>query len=50
MEEASGPLVYLPTTSSVEELAQALNAVGAGPRELIAILQALKAAGALWGS
>jgi len=47
--ESGGPLVYLPTTSSVEELAQALNSVGAGPRELISILQALKVAGALWG-
>lgn len=47
--EEKGPLVYLPSTSSVEELAAALNAVGAGPRELISVLQALKAAGALWG-
>lgn len=49
VEEAQGPLVYLPKTSTVEELVAALNAVGAGPRELISILQALKAAGALWG-
>lgn len=49
VEEGKGSLVYLPTTSTVEELAEALNSVGAGPRELISILQALKAAGALWG-
>jgi flagellar P-ring protein precursor FlgI len=49
LEENQGPLVYLPATASVEELVSALNQVGAGPRELISILQALKAAGALWG-
>lgn len=49
LEEQGGPLVYLPATTNVEELVSALNSIGAGPRELIAILQALKAAGALWG-
>lgn len=39
--------VKVPKASTVDELVTALNAIGAPPRELIAILQALKAAGAL---
>jgi flagellar P-ring protein precursor FlgI len=39
--------VALPATSTVEELAKALNLLGAGPRDLIAVLEAIKAAGAL---
>ncbi len=35
--------------SSVEELVNALNAIGAGPQDVISILQAIKAAGALFG-
>ena len=45
-EESRGA-VALPATSSVADLAKALNLLGAGPRDLIAILEALKAAGAL---
>ncbi len=37
----------LPQTSTVQELAAALNLLGANPRDLISILQAMKAAGAL---
>jgi len=37
----------LPQTTSVQELAAALNLLGASPRDLITILQAMKAAGAL---
>ena len=37
----------LPATSNVEDLVRALNALGASPRDLVASLQALKAAGAL---
>ena len=33
--------------ASVDELIRALNAIGASPRDLIAILQALRASGAL---
>lgn len=44
-----GALVPIPGTNSVQDLARALNALGATPRDLIAILQALKAAGALQG-
>ncbi|HVP68875.1 MAG TPA: flagellar basal body P-ring protein FlgI [Anaeromyxobacteraceae bacterium] len=45
--EESRAAVALPATSSVEDLAKALNLLGATPRDLIAILQALKAAGSL---
>ncbi len=44
-----GALVPIPGTNSVQDLARALNALGVSPRDLIAILQALKAAGALQG-
>jgi len=46
-EEGSATTVALPATATVEDLAKALNLLGAGPRDLIAILQAVKAAGAL---
>lgn len=39
--------VGVPAAGTVDELVAALNAIGAPPRDLIAILQALKAAGAL---
>jgi flagellar P-ring protein FlgI len=39
--------VKVPAAGTVDELVAALNAIGAPPRDLIAILQALKAAGAL---
>jgi flagellar P-ring protein precursor FlgI len=40
-------IAALPATSTVDELVRALNALGASPRDLVAILQALEAAGAL---
>ena len=46
-KEKEKQMVALPATSSVEDLAKALNTLGATPRDLIAILQAMKAAGAL---
>ncbi|MBK9518792.1 MAG: flagellar basal body P-ring protein FlgI [Anaeromyxobacter sp.] len=45
-EGATGS-VALPATTTVEELAKALSTLGAGPRDLIAVLEAMKAAGAL---
>ena len=45
-EEPAG-LVELPASSSVGDVVAALNAVGATPRDVISILQAIKAAGAL---
>ncbi|HEX2661165.1 MAG TPA: flagellar basal body P-ring protein FlgI [Polyangia bacterium] len=46
-KEKEKPVVALPATTSVEDLTKALNLLGASPRDLIAILQAMKAAGAL---
>ena len=42
-----GGLVVVPNTVSLNEVVKALNAVGATPQDLLAILQAMKAAGAL---
>ena len=39
--------VALPATSTVEDLAKALNALGVTPRDMVSIFQALHAAGAL---
>ncbi|MCX7970334.1 MAG: flagellar basal body P-ring protein FlgI [Negativicutes bacterium] len=41
------PNIILPQSSSVADVVKALNAVGATPKDLIAILQAMAAAGAL---
>lgn len=46
-EEDGRGLVALPPAADVDQLVQALNLLGASPRDLIAILQAMKAAGAL---
>jgi len=45
--ESDGFLVPVPKVVTVSELAKALNAIGATPRDLIAIFNALKKAGAL---
>ena len=45
-EEAPG-LSVLPETASLGDLVGALNLLGASPRDVMSILQALKAAGAL---
>jgi flagellar P-ring protein FlgI len=47
--EATGSAVALKATSTVEDLARALNLLGASPRDLVAVLEAVKAAGALDG-
>jgi flagellar P-ring protein precursor FlgI len=46
MEEL-GNFVVVPGNSSVADLAQALNAIGATPRDLVIIFQLIKKAGAL---
>ena len=46
-QEANGNLLVLPSTASVGDVVAALNSVGATPRDIITILQAMKAAGAL---
>ena len=46
-QESTGNLLVLPSTASVGDVVAALNSVGATPRDIITILQAMKAAGAL---
>jgi flagellar P-ring protein FlgI len=46
-QEEKGRTVTLREGASVEEVVRALNEIGAGPRDIIAILQAIKAQGAL---
>jgi len=47
VDEEKAKLVVLPKQVSLSELVTALNAVGATPSDLMAVLQAIKAAGAL---
>lgn len=47
VQEEKGRTVTLRDGASVEEVVRALNAIGAGPRDVISILQAIKAQGAL---
>ncbi|NDY42265.1 flagellar basal body P-ring protein FlgI [Dissulfurirhabdus thermomarina] len=47
VKEEAGGLVVLDTGATIGELVRALNAVGVTPRDLIAILHSVKAAGAL---
>lgn len=47
VEEAPASSIVLPSTADVEDIVGALNAVGATPRDIISILQAMKASGAL---
>jgi flagellar P-ring protein FlgI len=47
VQEEKGRTATLREGASVEEVVRALNAIGAGPRDVIAILQAIKAQGAL---
>jgi flagellar P-ring protein precursor FlgI len=46
-EEQQRSAVALPAASSVDDLVKALNSIGAPPRDLVSILQALKAVGSL---
>jgi flagellar P-ring protein FlgI len=46
-DESAAGAVALPATATVEDLAKALGTLGASPRDLVSILQAVKAAGAL---
>jgi flagellar P-ring protein precursor FlgI len=46
-QETQRSAVAMPAAASVDDLVKALNVIGAAPRDLVAILQALKAVGAL---
>ena len=47
--EGKSHVIYLPHRATLAEVAQALDAVGATPSDLVAIVQALKLAGAITG-
>ncbi|MHC4544311.1 MAG: flagellar basal body P-ring protein FlgI, partial [Planctomycetota bacterium] len=47
VEETDGYLIPVSRAVTVSELANTLNAIGATPRDMIAIFNALKKAGAL---
>lgn len=47
VKEDKANVLMLPSTASVGDVVNALNSIGATPRDIIAILQAMKAAGAL---
>lgn len=49
VDERGSEMVLLPVGARVEDVVQALNAIGATPRDIISILQAIEAAGALYG-
>ncbi len=47
VNQESGALLNLPAGANLADVVQALNAIGTNPQDLIAILQAMKMAGAL---
>ncbi len=47
IKQEGGSLMHLPAATNLADLVKALNALGANPGDLVAILQALKASGAL---
>ena len=42
-----GGLIQIPAAAQLQDVVRALNALGATPQDMLAILQAIKAAGAL---
>lgn len=48
-DEDGGSLIAMPATTTVRDLVRVLNSVGAKPRDIIEILQAISRAGALHG-
>ena len=47
IKSEKGELVNVPASAKLADVVKALNAIGATPQDLLSILQALKAAGAL---
>lgn len=48
-DEEGGSLIAMPSTTTVRDLVRVLNSIGAKPRDIIEILQAINRAGALHG-
>ena len=42
-------MIAMPSTTTVRELVRVMNSIGASPRDIIEILQAINQAGALHG-
>jgi len=49
VEEDKANLIVLPEGVRISDLVKGLNSIGVTPRDMIAILQAIKSAGALQG-
>ena len=49
VDENGSSLIAMPATTTVRELVRVINAIGATPRDVIEILQAINEAGALHG-
>jgi flagellar P-ring protein precursor FlgI len=47
IKQEPGKLIQLPEAAQLADVVKALNALGATPQDLLAILQAIKSAGAL---
>lgn len=47
IQQTEGKLIQLPASAQLSDVVKALNALGATPQDLLAILQAIKSAGAL---
>ena len=47
VKQGGGSLVHLKAGVNLAEVVKAINALGAGPQDLLSILQSMKAAGAL---
>jgi flagellar P-ring protein precursor FlgI len=47
VQESDASVIHVPDTGTVSDIVAVLNEVGASPRDIVAILQALKVAGAL---
>jgi len=47
IRQEPGPLIQMPASANLSEVVKALSALGATPQDLLAILQAMKTAGAL---
>mgnify|MGYP002861264288 CR=1 FL=1 len=49
MDEEGGSMIAMPATTTVRDMVRVLNSLGAKPRDIIEILQAINKAGALHG-